>query len=217
MKLYSYWRSSTAYRVRIGLNVKNVSYQTIPVDLSAGGQLAPSYRQINPSQAVPALDTGAGPILTQSMAILEWLNDTVETPQFLPDDPAVRAQVRAAAMVIACDIHPLNNLRVLKHLRQMGHSTGQTTQWMQDWMTKGFAAFQALIPPQGQFAFGADVSLADICLVPQLYNARRWGLDLSAFPRLTTIEQTCLALPAFAQAHPDTQPDAPPPNRKPSS
>lgn len=208
MRLYSYWRSTTSYRVRIALNLKGIVYQTVPVDLVAGDQNAPDYAALNPGQGVPSLVTGDGTVLTQSMAILDWLEETHPAPALLPGDPLQRAQVRAAALTIACDIHPVNNLRVIRALKSMGHSQDETVSWMNDWMTRGFAAFDALIAPDTPFCFGEMPGLADLCLVPQLYNAHRWGCDLSAFPRLTGIEARCLALPAFDAARPEAQPDA---------
>ena len=142
------------------------------------------------------------------MAILEWLEETHPAPPLLPSAPADRAAVRAAALAIAADIHPVNNLRVIERLKQMGHGQDETTAWMNDWMTRGFRTVSALIPAEGDFAFGDTPGLADICLVPQLYNARRWGCDLAPFPRLTEIEARCLALAAFAAARPEAQPDA---------
>jgi maleylacetoacetate isomerase len=208
MKLYTYWRSSTSYRVRIALNLKGIAYQAVPVNLVAGEQREPDYTALNPGQGVPTLVTGDGTALTQSMAILEWLDDTCPDPALLPRDAVARAQVRAAALAIATDIHPVNNLRVVARLREMGHSQDDTVDWMNDWMARGFAAFAAMIAPDTPFCFGATPGLADLCLVPQLYNAHRWGLDLSPIPRLTAIEARCLALPAFDAARPETQPDA---------
>ncbi|RYG90294.1 maleylacetoacetate isomerase [Loktanella sp. IMCC34160] len=208
MRLYSYWRSTTSYRVRIGLNLKGIVYQTVPVDLVAGHQNAPDYVALNPGQGVPTLVLEDGTVLTQSMAILDWLEDTHPAPALLPSDPVARARVRAAALTIACDIHPVNNLRVVGKLKSMGHGPDDTVAWMNDWMTRGFAAFEALIAPDTPFCFGDAPGLADLCLVPQLYNAHRWGCDLTPFKRLTDIEARCLALPAFDAARPETQPDA---------
>ncbi|MEM7472257.1 MAG: maleylacetoacetate isomerase [Pseudomonadota bacterium] len=208
VKLYSYWRSTTSYRVRIALSLKGVGYETTPVDLVAGAQKDPSYTALNPVAGVPTLVLDDGTVLTQSMAILEWLEATHPTPALLPDDPVAAAQVRAAAMVVASDIHPVNNLKVGGKLKQMGHSQDDVVAWMNDWMTRGFAAFQALLPKDTEFSFGNAPSLADICLIPQLYNAHRWGCDLTPFARLTEIEARCLALPAFYAARPETQPDA---------
>jgi maleylacetoacetate isomerase len=212
MKLYSYWRSSTSYRVRIALNLKRIAYETIPVDLVAGDQSAPGYAAVNPSQGVPTLVLDDGTVLTQSMAILEFLEESHPIPPILPREPVLRARVRAASLAVATDIHPLNNLRVIARLKAMGHSQDEAVAWMVEWMARGFAAISRMIEPESPFCFGDTPTMADICLVPQLYNANRWGVDLSAFPRLVQIEERCLARPAFAAAHPDRQPDAPPPN-----
>ncbi|GGL70521.1 maleylacetoacetate isomerase [Wenxinia marina] len=208
VKLYTYWRSTTAYRVRIALNLKGIAYEPVPVNLVAGEQRAADYARMNPGLGVPTLVLEDGTVLTQSMAILDWLEETAPEPPLLPRDPVARARVRAAALTIAADVHPVNNLRVTQKLKEMGHSADEATAWMNDWMTRGFTALAALIPDEGPFAFGDAPGLADICLVPQIYNARRWGCDLTPFPRLTRIEAACLALPAFAAARPEAQPDA---------
>ena len=208
MKLYGYWRSTTSYRVRIALNLKRVDHTHVSVNLVAGEQGSAAYRSINPGRGVPTLVLDDGRILTQSMAILDWLEETHPTPALLPSDPYERAQVRAAALTIATDIHPVNNLRVIGRLKAMGHSQDEAVVWMNDWMTQGLAAFAALIRPDTPFCFGDAPCLADICLVPQLYNAHRWGADLSALARLTEIEARCLELPAFAAARPEAQVDA---------
>lgn len=209
MKLYSYWRSTTSYRVRIALALKGVSYETIGVNLVEGEHNDADYAALNPSQSVPTLVTQNQAVLTQSMAILNWLEERYPTPALLPqDDQQLRSQVRAAAMVIAADVHPVNNLRVVKALKDQGFSQDQCTAWMNDWMTRGFTAFQALIAKDTPYCFGDAPTLADICLIPQLYNAHRWGCDLTPFTRLTDIEAHCLAQPAFAAARPEAQPDA---------
>ena len=208
MKLYSYWRSTTSYRVRIALHLKGLTFETVPVDLGAGAQKDAAYTALNPVAGVPTLVLNDGTVLTQSMAILEWLEAAHPNPALLPTDPVNAAHVRAAAMVVAADIHPVNNLKVGGKLKQMGHTQDDVVAWMNDWMTRGFTAFQALLPTDTPFCFGDVPSLADICLIPQLYNAHRWGCDLSGFFRLTEIEERCLALPAFDAARPETQPDA---------
>ncbi len=208
MKLYSYWRSTTSYRVRIALNLKGLQYESIPVNLVKGEQSSSDYVSLNPGQGVPALVLDDGTVLTQSMAILDWLEETRPTPALLPQDPVERARVRAASLVIATDIHPVNNLRVVAKLKAMGHSQDEAVAWMNDWMAKGFTAFGRMIGEDTPFCFGDTPGLADICLVPQLYNAHRWGLDLAPFKRLTEIESRCLALPAFDAARPENQPDA---------
>ncbi|WP_417210401.1 maleylacetoacetate isomerase [Antarctobacter sp.] len=208
MRLYTYWRSTTSYRVRIALNLKGLTFETAPVNLVAGEQGATDYVALNPGRGVPTLVLEDGTVLTQSMAILDWLEETHPQPALLPAEPVARAQVRAAALTIAADVHPVNNLRVVAKLKSMGHGQDEAVSWMNDWMTRGFAAFERLIAPETPFCFGEAPGLADLCLVPQLYNAHRWGCDLAPFPRLTGIEARCLALPAFKAALPENQPDA---------
>jgi maleylacetoacetate isomerase len=208
MRLHSYWRSSSSYRVRIALNLKGIAYDTVPVNLVARDHESGAYAALNPARGVPSLELDDGTVLTQSMAILEWLDEAHPEPALLPAGPVARAHVRAAALVFASEVHPVNNLRVINRLKAMGHSQDETVDWMRHWMTRGFEAFTQLIEPDTDFAFGATPGLADLCLVPQVYNARRWGLDLSPFARLTEIEARCLALPAFYAARPEAQPDA---------
>jgi maleylacetoacetate isomerase len=208
VKLYTYWRSSTSYRVRIALNLKGLVWEAVPVNLVAGEQNAEAYAALNPGQAVPTLVLDDGTVLIQSMSILEWLDERYPAPPLLPEDPVKRARVRAAALVIAADIHPVNNLKVVAKLRKMGHSQDDVVEWMQDWMARGFHAFAALIGQDTQFCFGDTPGLADLCLVPQLYNAHRWGLELAPFARLVDIEKRCLEISAFDSARPENQPDA---------
>jgi maleylacetoacetate isomerase len=208
VKLHTYWRSTTSYRVRIALNLKGVAYEAIPVNLVSGEQRSEQYSALNPGQGVPTLVLDDGTVLTQSMAILEWLEETHPQPALLPSDPVGRARVRAAAFGIATDVHPVNNLKVVNRLKSMGHSQDEAVEWMNDWMTRGFNAMQSLIDPATDYCFGDRPGLADICLVGQLYNAHRWGCDLKSFTRLTDIEKRCLLLPAFDAARPENQPDA---------
>lgn len=208
MRLYTYWRSTTSYRVRIALNLKGLAYAPVPVDLVAGAHKARDYVALNPGQGVPTLVLDDGTVLTQSMAILDWLEDTHPDPALLPSDALQRARVRAAALTIAADVHPVNNLRVVARLKEMDHSQDDTVAWMNHWMRHGFTAFAQLIDPDTEFCFGDTPGLADLCLVPQLYNAHRWGCDLTGLSRLTEIEARCLALPAFEAARPENQPDA---------
>jgi maleylacetoacetate isomerase/maleylpyruvate isomerase len=213
MKLYSYWRSSAAYRVRIALNLKGAAYEIVPVSLikDGGEQHAPWFTALNANAAVPVLALDDGTILTQSLAIIDYLNDVMPEPAFLPREPLERAKVQAAALLIACDIHPLNNTRVLQRLRaQFGAPEPEVVTWMRHWMGSGLAAYSRSIAPDAPFSFGPKPGLADICLVPQLANARRWGLDLAGLERLTDIERRCLERDAFARAAPQAQPDAPP-------
>lgn len=212
--LYSYWRSSAAYRVRIGLNLKGLPYDIMPVHLlrNGGEQRTPEFREANPQGLVPVLQHGQR-TLRQSMAILEYLDEMWPERPLLPATARDRQRVRALAQVIACDIHPLNNLRVLQYLEhEWGVPQAERETWARHWMAEGFAAFEALLhdhPSTGAFCDGEVPTLADCCLVPQVYNARRFGLDLSPYPTITRIEQACLALPAFDAARPENQPDAP--------
>ncbi len=209
--LHGYWRSGTSYRTRIGLNIKGVAYEQAPVDLRAGVQASDEFRALNPQGLVPALETPDG-VFMQSSAILEWLEERYPEPPLLPAAPGERALVRAMAMVVACDIHPLNNLRVLKYLK---HTSGQDQAaidaWAGHWISEGFSALEAMISQHGgKFAYGDSLTLADCHLVPQYYSARRFGIDCGRWPRLAVAVTNALAEPAVAQAHPDRQPDADP-------
>ncbi|MGN6513365.1 MAG: maleylacetoacetate isomerase [Lysobacteraceae bacterium] len=212
--LFSYWRSSAAYRVRIGLNLKGLRYELMPVHLlrDGGEQHSEAFREANPQQLVPVLQHGQR-MLRQSLAILEYLDEIWPEPPLLPAVARDRQRVRALAQVIACDVHPLNNLRVLQYFeRDWGVPQAERDVWVKHWMAEGFAAFEALLddhPSTGVFCEGDMPGIADCCLVPQLYNARRFGMDLSHYPTMLRIEQACLALPAFDAARPERQPDAP--------
>ena len=208
MKLYSYWRSTTSYRVRIALHLKGIAFETASIDLIAGAQRTDAYAAINPVKGVPTLVTDGGTTLTQSMAILDWLDEVYPAPPLLPQGANDRAHVRAAALTMATDVHPVNNLKVVQHLKSLGHDQDACVEWMRHWMTEGLTAYAAMIPGTGTYSFGDTPTLADICLVAQLYNAHRWGVDLTPFPRLTQIETTCLTLDAFQKARPEAQPDA---------
>lgn len=209
LTLYSYWRSTTSYRVRVALNLKGLPYETVPVDLVAGDQRAPDYVAKNPIKGVPTLALADGTMLTQSLAILEYLDHIAPEPALLPSDPVQRAKVQAAAQIIATDIHPVNNLKVVSRLKsEHGFSAAQGTEWMCHWMTEGFHAYQALLTTDTRFGFSDAPLLSDICLVAQLYNAHRWGVDMTPFGRLLEIEEHALKLPAFDAARPENQPDA---------
>jgi maleylpyruvate isomerase len=210
MILHGYWRSGTAYRVRIALALKGIPYDQITHDLRTGAQGEDAYRALNPQALVPALETDDGAVLTQSPAILEWLEETYPDPPLLPASPADRATVRAMAAMVACDIHPLNNMRVLNTLRHdFAADPDAVNNWIARWIGDGFAALEVAIATHGKgFAFGASATLADCHLVPQVYSAERFGVDLTAFPHLTAAAATARALPAFVAAHPDRQPDA---------
>jgi maleylpyruvate isomerase len=208
MKLHGYFRSSASYRVRIALNLKGLTADHLPHHLRKGEQRDPAYLAINPQGLVPTLDDG-GTILTQSLAIIEWLDETHPEPPLLPQDPLRRAKVRAFAMALACDTHPVQNLKVLARLRQLGLPEEQVTDWAAWANREGLAACETLIANEaGPFCFGAAPTIADLCLVPQLANARRFGVELEAFPRLLRAETAAKAVKAFADAAPDRQPDA---------
>ena len=209
MKLHGYFRSSASYRVRIALNLKGLGAEHLPHHLRKGEQRALSYLAINPQGLVPALQDDAGGVLTQSLAIIEWLEETHPAPPLLPADPLRRAHVRAFAQAIACDTHPVQNLKVLARLRELGLADAQVTEWAAWANREGLAACEALIAREaGPFCFGAAPTMADLCLVPQLFNARRFGVDVSAYPRLLRAEAAAQAITAFADAAPDRQPDA---------
>ena len=209
MKLYGFSRSSAAFRVRIAVNLKGLECEHISISLPAGEQFGEEYRTINPQARVPTLVDGET-VLFQSMAILEYLDETHPDPPFLPVDPAGRARVRGLADTIACDIHPLNNLAALKFL---GERLGQNREavdvtWYHHWIHQGFAALEARLNGDGRFCHGDAPGLADICLVPQVFNAQRYKVDLSPYPALMRVFDSCMDLEAFAAAQPSRQPDA---------
>jgi maleylpyruvate isomerase len=209
MKLHGYFRSSASYRVRIALNLKGLSADHLSHHLRKGEQRDPAYLAINPQGLVPTLQDDGGIILTQSLAIIEWLEETHPDPPLLPQDSLRRAKVRAFAMALACDTHPVQNLKVLARLRQLGLPEQQVTDWAAWANREGLAACETLIAREaGPFCFGAAPTIADLCLVPQLFNARRFGVTLEAFPRLLQAETAAKAIKAFADAAPDRQPDA---------
>ena len=209
MILHGYWRSGTAYRTRIALNLKGLTYDQAGVDLRQGDQKSAAYLALNPQGLVPALEVD-GLVLTQSPAILEWLEETTPEPPLLPADAVGRARVRAMAALVGCDIHPLNNLRVLKALRDsFDAAPAQTDAWAARWITAGFGALETLVADHGDgWTYGSTPSLADCYLIPQIYSARRFHVALDAWPRLLAIEAAANAHPAFIAAHPDRQPDA---------
>ena len=215
LKLYSYWRSSAAYRVRIALNLKQLAYEIVPVHLvnNGGEQHSDSYLELNPQASVPTLLDGSR-IFRQSMAIIEYLDEAYAgTAPLLPSTARERARVRALAQIVACDIHPLNNLRVMQFLeREFSSPVVERDRWSRHWITTGFNALEKMLEDNsstGLYSDGDTPTLADICLVPQVYNARRFGVDLAPYPTIERIEQQCLGLAAFENARPETQPDAP--------
>ena len=209
LTLHGYWRSTTAYRVRIALAVKGVEYAPVTHDLRTGAQRKAEYRTLNPQGLVPALETD-DVVLTQSPAILEWIDEVYPDPPLLPAGANGRAIVRAMAATVACDIHPVNNLRILNALRtEFGADEAAVNRWIARWIGDGFAALETLIARHGDgFAFGATPTIADCHLVPQVYSAERFAVDLSPYPHLKSAADKARALPAFAAAHPDRQPDA---------
>ena len=217
LQLYSYWRSSAAYRVRIGLNLKGLEHEIIPVHLvrDGGQQHSIEYREINPQQLVPVLLHGHRR-LTQSLAILEYLDEVWPDRALLPSTARERQRVRSLALLVACDIHPLNNLRVLQYLENEWNAPQpERDEWVRHWIVEGFAAAEAMLadhPSTGEYCEGNLPGYADCCVIPQVYNARRFGVDMDQFPTMQRIEAACLALPAFDAARPERQPDAPAPN-----
>ncbi len=213
--LYGYWRSSAAYRVRIALELKGLDWENRPVHLVRGGgeQHGEAYHAVNPQELVPALVDGER-VFTQSLAIVEYLDEMCPEPPLLPIDPRGRARVRALAQTIACDIHPLGNLRLMQALEaRFGATEAQRADWNRHWMALGLAAVEAMLADNvatGTFCHGDEPGLADICLIPQLYNAARWQLSLDGYPTIRRIQAECMALPAFQAAVPERQPDAPP-------
>jgi maleylacetoacetate isomerase len=208
--LYSFFRSSAAYRVRIALNFKGLDYTIVPIHLSKdGGQhKSAEYRAINPQMRVPSLALPSGEVLIQSLAIIEFLDETHPEPPLLPRDPIARAQVRAVADIVACDIHPINNVGPLNYLRStLGHAEAEINAWYAHWITLGFEAIESMIRP-APYALGAQPSLVDVVLVPQVYNARRFKVPLDRFPKITGVDAECLKLAAFDRARPENQPDA---------
>jgi len=210
VKLYSYFRSSAAYRARIALNLKGLAFETVAIHLTRDGgrQHAPEFRAVNPQQRVPALALDSGEVLLQSLAIMEYLDEAYPDPPLLPKDPIERARVRAVAQIIACDIHPLNNVGPLNYLRSALKADQAAVQaWYAHWIAAGFEAIEQFIWP-GPHAFGRDITIADICIVPQVANARRLKVPLERFPRIVAADAAANKTSAFDAARPDLQPDA---------
>jgi maleylpyruvate isomerase len=211
MQLHGFFRSGTSHRVRIALNLKGLPYDYVAVDLRVDAHLDPAFRAINPQALLPVLDTGTHKLM-QSPAILEWLEEQHPTPALLPTTPLDRAHVRAMAAVVGCDIHPINNRRILMQLRgQFGADESVINAWCAQWIGAGFDALEAMLGAdthRGEFCFGRTPGLADVYLVPQVESARRFGVDVSAWPLIAAVDAACMALPAFANAAPSQQPDA---------
>lgn len=210
MRLYSFFRSSAAYRVRIALNLKNVDYDIVSVDLPGSAHRTAEFRALNPQATIPTLDDD-GTILWQSLAIVDYLDARYPSPRLIPEEPVARARVQAFAQAIVCEIHPLNNLRVLKYLRgELKLDDAAVNQWYSHWIAEAFAPLETLAErwSGGRYCFGDTVSVADVCLVPQIYNARRFNCDLTAYPTLARIGAGLESEPAFASAAPSLQPDA---------
>jgi len=210
VQLYSYFRSSAAYRVRIALNLKGLAYDTTSIHLQKEGGMnrKPEFRAINPHMRVPALKLDSGEVLIQSLAIIDYLDETHPRPPLLPKDLLARATVRAIAQIIACDIHPLNNTGPLRYIKnEFGQEQAKIDAWYHYWIREGFEAIETMIRP-GPYACGAEVTLADVCLVPQVANARRFKVPLERFPKIVGVDAACLKLPAFDKARPENQPDA---------
>jgi len=206
--LHNYYRSSTSYRARIALEMKGLRYDYVPHHLRHGEHLEPAYLSVNPQGLVPALVLDDGTLLTQSLAIIEYLDEIHPEPPLLPADPVARAQVRGFAQAIACDIHPLNNLVALNYLKgPLKHDQATADEWYRHWVTQGFDALEALVRP-APYAFGSRVTLADLCLVPQVFNARRFKVDMARYPKLAAVDAACARLSAFDKARPENQPDA---------
>lgn len=208
MELYTYYRSTSSYRVRIALALKQLDYQSLPVNLLKGVQREAEFLGLNPQGRIPALRIDSGELLVQSPAIIEYLEEVYPQPALLPQSPVARAQARAVAALIGCDIHPLHNVSVLNQLRELGHDDTQVNAWIGHWITQGLAAVEQMIGEAG-FCFGDEPGLADVYLIPQVYAAERFNVDLSGWPRIRRVVALAGEHDAFVQAHPSRQPDAP--------
>ena len=208
MELFTYYRSTSSYRVRIALALKGLDYQALPVNLLKGEQRGADYLALNPQGRVPALRLESGELLVQSPAIIEYLEETFPETPLLPRAPEARARVRGVAAIIGCDVHPLHNVSVLNQLRQLGHDEAQVNHWIGHWISQGLAAVEQLIGDDG-FCFGATPGVADVYLIPQLYAAERFNIDLGGYPRIRRVAALAEQHPAFHQAHPARQPDTP--------
>jgi len=208
VKLYTYFRSSASFRVRIALNLKGLAYEPVFVHLAKGEHRQPQYTQVNAQALLPTLELDDGTRLTQSLAIMEWLDEKHPSPALLPKEALARARVRAIADLIACEIHPLNNLRVLQHLKRLGQTQEQIDAWYRYWIADGLQKLEAEMAGAGRFCHGDSPTMADCCLVPQIFNAKRYNSDLSPYPKTMRVFENCMKLEAFDRAQPSQQPDA---------
>jgi maleylacetoacetate isomerase len=210
VKLYTYFRSSAAFRVRIALNLKGIGYEPVFVHLAKGQHREPKYAEVNPQALLPTLELDDGTRLTQSLAIMEWLDEKHPTPPLIPQESLARARVRSLSYLIASEIHPLNNLRVLQHLKRLGQTQEQIDVWYRHWIADGLAKFEADLGRggAGKFCHGDSPTMADCCLVPQIFNAKRFNSDLAPYPKTMRIFESCMKLEAFDRAQPSKQPDA---------
>jgi maleylacetoacetate isomerase/maleylpyruvate isomerase len=210
VKLYTYFRSSAAFRVRIALNLKGIGYEPVFVHLAKGQHREAKYAQVNPQALLPTLELDDGTRLTQSLAIMEWLEEQHPTPPLIPKDSLARARVRSLSYLIASEIHPLNNLRVLQHLKRLGQTQEQIDVWYRHWIADGLAKFEADLGRggSGEFCHGDSPTMADCCLVPQIFNAKRFNSDLAPYPKTMRVFESCMKLEAFDRAQPSQQPDA---------
>jgi maleylacetoacetate isomerase/maleylpyruvate isomerase len=210
VKLYTYFRSSAAFRVRIALNLKGIGYEPVFVHLAKGQHREPSYASVNAQALLPTLELDDGTRLTQSLAIIEWLDESHPSPSLIPKDSLARARVRSLSYLIAAEIHPLNNLRVLQHLKRLGQTQEQIDTWYRHWIADGLAKFEADLArgAAGRFCHGDSPSMADCCLVPQIFNAKRFNSDLAPYPKTMRVFDHCMQLEAFDRAQPSKQPDA---------
>ena len=210
MKLYTYFRSSAAFRVRIALNLKGIAYEAVFVHLAKGQHREAKYAEVNPQALLPTLELDDGTRLTQSLAIMEWLEEKHPTPPLIPKESLARARVRSLSYLIASEIHPLNNLRVLQHLKRLGQTQEQIDVWYRHWIADGLAKFEADLGRggSGEFCHGDSPTMADCCLVPQIFNAKRFNSDLTPYPKTMRVFESCMKLEAFDRAQPSKQPDA---------
>ena len=209
IKLYNYWRSSSAYRVRIALNLKQINHELVSVNLLQGEHQEDWYGEKNPAKSIPTLEIDDGTCLTQSLVIIDYLEKIQLIPVLIPQEQIIRAKILSVAYDVAMEMQPINNLKILQYLKKKHNFTEEIVkEWMNHWMSRALAIIESKVNPNTTFCFSNEPTLADVCLIPQLYNAERWGIDLSPYPQLQQIQKNTFQLQAFQQAHPDQQPDA---------